>query len=97
MRGTDTPWYRIKADLAERGFTLVDVAARMGVTRYTVCTAKRRPVATVQRAIAEILGREPKDIWPTRYTRDGRPVSRIVWEKSNANPPLRHRQKRRAA
>jgi Ner family transcriptional regulator len=97
MRRTDTPWYRVKADLAERGYTLVDVAQKMGITRFTVCNAKYRPVATVQRVIAEILGRTPQDIWPTRYTVDGRPVLRVVWLKSNAAGVSGHGLKRRAA
>ena len=47
--------------------------------------------------IAEILGRRPQDLWPTRYTVEGRPVLRVIWMKSNAVGGTSHGQKRRAA
>lgn len=82
-RWTDWPWWKVKAALAEKEKALSDVADAVGVTRAAVSMIKRIPNPKMQAAVAAQIGVPPQVIWPTRYLRCGRPVSRHIWLKNN--------------
>jgi Ner family transcriptional regulator len=98
MRHTkDWPWYRIKAAVEAEGQTLADVAFDAGVEPSSIYHVKRWPNPRLQTVIAKIIGVSALEIWPSRYDRQGQPVSRHNWIKLNTMPPRRRVQKRKVA
>ena len=96
-RRKDWTWPRVKAALEDAGSSLSAVAGDLNITRFTVANTKRRPNPRVQAAIANIIGQEPKVIWPTRYTSKGRPVIRSQWMQNRPPPAPRHVNSAKAA
>lgn len=97
QRTKDWPWYRIKAAVEAHGGTLADVAVQAGVEASSIYHVKRWPNPRLQAAIARTIGISASDVWPSRYDRQGQPVSRHNWIKLNTVPPRRRVQKRKAA
>ena len=58
------------------GYTLGSLAREIGVSRRTPHTALVRPYPKMERAIATAVGLEPQQLWPERYTADGKPNRR---------------------
>lgn len=89
-RNTKEPkmsWAQIKEELHERGMTLTELSARLGVSK-TICTkVKTQTNYRAQAAIAEFIGEKPEDLWPSRYPK-GRP--HVL--DTNKYPPV-HSQK----
>lgn len=56
-----------------RGLTLASLARALGVERHVPGAAFRSPYPKMERALATAIGLQPQQIWPERYTRDGRP------------------------
>jgi Ner family transcriptional regulator len=62
----------IKAGLRERGYTFQKVADRIGVARATVVIVSQghRRSRRIEGAIADILEKEPEELWPERYGKE---------------------------
>lgn len=63
----------IKAALEKRGWSLRALAIHHSLTHSSIGHALRRRYPASERRIAEAIGVEPKVIWPSRYTEDGKP------------------------
>ena len=75
----DWHWYRIKAELEAKGLTLTRLSQQHGRSPGYAAKVKNCPIPRAQAIIANALGRSPQEIWPSRYTPEGRPVSRVRW------------------
>ena len=58
---------------SKRGWTLRALSHHHGYSANAVSEALRRPWPAVERLIADTLGMEPWDIWPSRYDRSHQP------------------------
>ena len=69
-------WHRedIKAAIRKRGTTMNDLARERGLPASTVRNALSRPVFAGEVAIAEFLGIAAHELWPDRWTPDGRRI-----------------------
>lgn len=61
----------VKYHLRLRGTSFAQIGRDLGVTRWAVHRAFLVPYPRVERAIADRLGCEPRDIWPERYDPEG--------------------------
>lgn len=62
----------IKYLVRMRGKTLADLGRDCGVTRQAMSLALTARVSQkAEKAIADFLGKQPKDIWPSRYDEAG--------------------------
>lgn len=62
----------IKAALHKRGITLASLAKAHGLAESTSFSAALvRSMPTNEKRIADALDLHPKDIWPSRYNKDG--------------------------
>ncbi|WP_142848372.1 helix-turn-helix transcriptional regulator [Telmatospirillum sp. J64-1] len=75
MARTPKDWDRedIKAAIRKRGWTLERLSTHWGYCSNAVTVTLGRPWHRVELRISEFLGKEPKEIWPSRYHKDGRP------------------------
>lgn len=64
----------IKAHLRMKGYTLEDVAREAQLSSSAVRTALKKPSASAERAIAAKLNMPLHELWPQRWTRDGRRI-----------------------
>ncbi|AZQ10116.1 helix-turn-helix domain-containing protein [Shewanella khirikhana] len=62
-------WHRadIVAGLKKRGLSVRQLSRDAGLGENTLANALRSPWPKGERIIAEALGLEPADIWPSRY------------------------------
>lgn len=77
MGNTQHPgWHRedIKAAIRKRGTTMNALAHERGLRPSTVRNALSRPVFSGEIAIAEFLGVAAHELWPDRWTPDGRRI-----------------------
>ena len=77
MGNTQNPgWHRedIKAAIRKRGTTMNELARERGLPTSTVRNALSRPVFSGELAIAEFLGVAAHELWPDRWTADGRRI-----------------------
>lgn len=65
---------QVKAAVRMRGSTLSALAGANGYEASSFGRALRRPWPTVERIIAQFLGKKPQQIWPSRYDRSGSPI-----------------------
>ena len=75
----------IKARLRMAGYTLADVARETQTDPSTVRLALRKPSLAGEKAIAQIMGRPLHELFPERWTVDGRrirPRYRYLYEES---------------
>lgn len=70
-------WRRsaIKAALEDAGWSLRRLSVHHGYCNRTLNHALFDPYPKAERLIADALGVEPWDIWPTRYDADHQPLS----------------------
>ncbi|PNK61492.1 helix-turn-helix domain-containing protein [Psychrobacter sp. FDAARGOS_221] len=63
-------WHQaeIIASLKKSGTNMSALSEAHGYSRGALRNALYRPYPKAERIIAEAIGVEPKDIWPTRYT-----------------------------
>lgn len=88
-------WHRetIKAEIRKTGTTLSALAERHGYEESAVRVALGRPWPAVEKIVADLLGRHPKAIWPSRYDAEGRPrTAARSSAKLKRSPRRRHRQ-----
>ena len=64
---------RIKCELEERGLSLAEVSRRAGYSPTAAGRALRTSWPAVEAVIAEAIGVNSQDIWPSRYTATGTP------------------------
>ena len=57
----------IKCELRKRRITLKSLSINAGLAPSTLNNALRVSYPKAERIIAEALGLEPRDIWPSRY------------------------------
>lgn len=72
----NTGWHRedIKAAIRKRGTTMNELARKRNLPTSTVRNALSRPVLSGEVAIAEFLGIAAHELWPDRWTADGRRI-----------------------
>lgn len=84
-------WEWIKYQLRAHGSSLAKVARALGVTAQAVKNAKRLPYPNVERAIAKALNHQPVELWPERWSADGKPRRiRTKRAETNANSSQKH-------
>ena len=64
----------IRAEIKMRGATLKTVAERFGVQPKVVSLALYSPSLSGERAIADFLGKPLHELWPERWTVDGKRI-----------------------
>jgi lambda repressor-like predicted transcriptional regulator len=82
----DLPPETIRHLLNRRGLTFADVDRTFGLVEGSARKAARYPMLAGELAIAEALGRSPRELWPARYQPDGtrkRPIPMDLYR----NPP----------
>lgn len=57
----------VQAALKHRGFTVAKLAKEHGLAPSTLNAVWARKYPRAERIIADALGLEPRDIWPSRY------------------------------
>lgn len=80
----DWPWWQVREELARRGISLADVGRLAGVTPNAVYMAARSPRMRLQAVVGDLIGLDPRLIWPSRYAADGRPLTES--EMTDASP-----------
>lgn len=60
----------IVAALHKKGIKVQDLSVECGWAPGTLSNALNRPWPKGERAIANALGMEPEDIWPSRYQKE---------------------------
>ena len=58
----------IRAELEKKGTSLAQLGIENGLSRTTVRNALDKPYPKGEKIIADALGLEPSDIWPSRYS-----------------------------
>lgn len=72
----DQDWHSadVLASVRKKGWSLQQLALASGYARGgSLNKALREPYPKAERIIAECIGIEPRQIWPSRYNRDGTP------------------------
>lgn len=64
----------IRAHLRIKGYTLEDVAKKANIGNSTVRQALTKPSTAGEKAIAEILNKPLHELWPERWTKDGKRI-----------------------
>ena len=69
-------WHRedIKAAIRKRGTTMNALAIERGLRPSTIRNALSRPVFSGEIAISEFLGVAAHELWPDRWTPEGRRI-----------------------
>ncbi|SDH90292.1 helix-turn-helix domain-containing protein [Roseospirillum parvum] len=65
-----------------QGLTYADIDRRFDLAAGSARKAVRYPMRAGELAIAEVLGRAPRDLWPSRYNANGerkRPQPRTLY------------------
>ena len=57
----------IRAELIKKGISLAQLGIQHGLAKTTLRNAFDKRYPTGEKIIADALGKEPKDIWPSRY------------------------------
>ena len=72
-------WHKadIKAALEKAGWTLRKLAAAHGFSGSTLQHPLKKPYPNAERIIAEALGINPWEIWPSRYNAQHNPIRQI--------------------
>jgi Ner family transcriptional regulator len=67
---------QIKAELEMKGYTQADIAAQLkrapSTVNYVIKGTGRSRL--IENRIAVILGRPAHEVWPSRYSKDGKPI-----------------------
>jgi len=91
---TDMDREDIKAEIRKRGLTLSGLSLRHGYVDSAVRKALKTQWPKVEGIIADFLGKQPKEIWPSRYYSDGTPRFASKGKRDNKRRRRRrHRQK----
>lgn len=63
----DKPKWWIKAELGKRGITLRQLSIDNNYNESAMADALRRKSVPCEKIIAKAIGKQPQDIWPSRY------------------------------
>lgn len=79
---TPTDWHPadVKAALAKKGYTFAKIARKYGYHVRSPNTVLWRGWRPMERIVADIIGVEPEEIWPSRYEAAPR---RFITRKKN--------------
>lgn len=90
---TPRDWHKadVIAALHKANITLAQVARGLGVKPSNTSKVFATPYPRMERGIAKALGVTAKDIWPSRYTADGRPNRHRGRPKTKARSALGRR------
>lgn len=82
-----TGWHKedIKAAIRKRGKTMNDLARESGLPVSTVRNALARPVLSGEVAIASFLGVPAHELWPERWSVEGRRIRPRYASKYNGS------------
>jgi len=87
----------IKAAIRKTGTTLSDLSRAAGFSEGAAKRALLIPWPRMEAAIAARLGRKPHEIWPSRYSPDGRPLAGLhIRRPKNLAPATPPRNVRKA-
>lgn len=64
----------IKAALAKKGYTFARLAREHGYVKNSPPNVLHNHWSQIERIVADIVGVQPAEIWPSRYDRFGRPL-----------------------
>ena len=96
---TSKDWHRadIKAALEKNGWSLSRLAQFCGYNKKNLQHVLNKPYPAGEKFIAEAIGVEPAEIWPSRYNRDGtpkrppgRPIRKVKPIKNTTSPLRRN-------
>lgn len=100
-------WHRadIVAALHRRGMSLRRLSKAHGYSPVSLQKALHSPYPKAERIIAEYIGVEPQEIWPSRYDAQGKPnrtsgqrsLNEYSINKSTPKPPSRNAQEKEVA
>jgi Ner family transcriptional regulator len=81
---TKTDWHPwdIKAALGKKGYTFSRIAKENGYYPTTPCDVLRRQWPDMERILANIIGVEAWEIWPTRYDDRNEPIRHYLPAKA---------------
>jgi Ner family transcriptional regulator len=93
---------QIKAAIRMLGLNLADLSRQHGYASDAVRRViKRGGSAPLERIIADVIGQEPKTLWPDRYDHEGHPIDRRLLHMRHAvrrpSLPPTPKARRRAA
>lgn len=80
-------WLWIRNRIELKGLSLANIARDHGYHKSAVGLARDYRYPAIEKIIADTLGLTPQDLFPNRYTTDGKPLGR--------NYPRDHRKKRK--
>lgn len=66
-RAQDMTKYEIRGELMKKGKSLSQLGIENGLAKTTVRNALDKPYPKGEKIIADALGFQPWDIWPSRY------------------------------
>lgn len=66
-KNADWPATKVRAEIIVRGLTLRGISRKAKLNDAAASVALRRPFPRVEKAVADALGMEPFQIWPSRY------------------------------
>jgi Ner family transcriptional regulator len=66
-------WEWIKYQMRVHGCSPAALARKLSITDRAIRAVKNAPYPRIERAIAELLGVEPSELWPERWNPDGTP------------------------
>lgn len=92
----DRDWHRADVMAALRKtpekWSLRGLALAHGYSRSAVSEALNRPWPAVERVIADALGLDPWDLWPSRYHADRSPKRGVPTSELPPRPRVRQHQ-----
>ena len=78
-------WADIKAALEKSGYSFARISREKGYLRSTTCwRLKTTTWPDLEKTVADIIGVQPMEIWPSRYKADGSPVGTGIRKKRSA-------------
>ncbi|MHB1350080.1 MAG: helix-turn-helix domain-containing protein [Desulfobulbaceae bacterium] len=94
MRKEDWDVWDIKSALGKRGYTLTMISKECGFARKTIAhDVLRKQFPRVEQVVADILGVEPWDIWPSRYDENRQPKRRRMENSARKVKPKVYRDR----
>ena len=88
----------VKAAIRKSGITMNELSRQHGYCDAAVRRVLQRPWPAIEAIVARHLGKQPWDIWPSRYDAAGVPLRGVRSNKTDTNRPSApmHRQKQEA-
>lgn len=87
----------VQMQLRIRGLSFSEIARQERCSRQAVAAALLVPVYRLECAIAEAIGLQAQNLFPERYTADGRRLHQIRGDKTNTGGKRRNVYSRKVA